>query len=115
LPQDLFRIRKKIPLVEHDEVVAEPVNDKNTTNSQGGAKPARRFITRTTATGRKKQEASLTTAIRIMELDLNPENVNVHEVLLHLLENLETEHHNFVMKESLDINMEPEKSYMLEF
>jgi hypothetical protein len=28
---------------------------------------------------------------------------------------LETEHHDFVMKELLDINMEPEKSYMLEF
>ena len=51
-----------------------------------------------------------------MELDLNPENVYVHEVILHqMLENLETEHHNFVMRESLDINREPEKSYMLEF
>jgi hypothetical protein len=51
-----------------------------------------------------------------MELDLNPENVHVREVLLHqMLENFETEHPNFVMKESLDIKVEPEKSYMLEF
>ena len=32
-----------------------------------------------------------------------------------MLENLEREHHDFVMKESLDINLKPEKSYMLEF
>ena len=71
--------------------VAGPDNDTNTTDGQGGAIPARRFLTRTTAIGRKKQEATLTTAIRVMELDLNPENVHVHKVLLYqMLENLET-------------------------
>jgi hypothetical protein len=105
-----------MPLVEHDEVVMGPENNTITMNSQGGAKPARRIFTRTTVTGRKKQEAALTTAFRVMKLDLNPDNVHVHEVLLHqMLENLETEHHDFIMKESLDIIMEPEKSYMLEF
>jgi hypothetical protein len=105
-----------MPLVERDEGVAGPENDTNTTDGQGGGKPARRFLTRSTATGRKKQEATLTTAIRVMELNLNPEDLHVQEVLLHqMLENLETEHRKFIMKESLDINMEPERSYMLEF
>ena len=96
--------------------MAEPENDTNTMDGQGGAIPARRVLTRTTAIGREKQEATVITAIHVMELDLNPENVHVHEVLLHqMLKNLETEHNDFVKKESLDINKEPEKSYMLEF
>ena len=55
-------------------------------------------------------------AIRIMELDSNLENLHIHEGILHqILENLETAHHVFMIRESLDINKEPEKSYMLEF
>jgi hypothetical protein len=57
------------------------------------------------------QEASLITAFRVIELDLNPDNVKVHEVLLQqVLQNLEREHNNCVMMESLDINKEPEES-----
>ena len=60
--------------------------------------PARRFLTRTTDIGRKKQEAALTTAISVMELDLNLENLHVHRILLHqMLENSEMEHHDFII------------------
>ena len=105
-----------MPVVEPDGGVGGAEEATTPTENQTGAKPARRFLTRTAAAGRKKQEASLATAIRAMELDLDPDNVPVHEVLLHqMLENLEREHHDFVGKESLDINLEPEKSYMLEF
>jgi hypothetical protein len=108
-------IKQKVRL-QLAPIQQEPENDTKTQDSQGGAKPARRFLTRTIATWKRKQEASLTTAIHRMELDLNPENVYVHEVILHRkLENLEAEHHNFDMRESLDINREPEKFYMLEF
>ena len=55
-------------------------------------------------------------AIRIMELDSNLEKLYIHEGLLHqILEDLETAHHVFMMRESLDINREPDKSYMSEF
>ena len=67
-----------MPLVEREEVVAGAEDGTTTADKQAGAKPARRFLTRTTATGRKKQEASLATAIRVMELDLDPDNVQVH-------------------------------------
>jgi hypothetical protein len=51
-----------------------------------------------------------------MELDSNQENLHIHEGLLHqMLENLETAHHVFMIRESLDINREPEKSCMSEF
>jgi hypothetical protein len=105
-----------MPLVVHDEEAAGPHNVTNATDGQGGAKPARRFLTRVTATGRKKQEASLVIAIRVMELDLDPENIKVHETLLQqMLGLLEDEHNEFIMKESLDVNTEPQKSYMSEF
>ena len=102
-----------MPLVVRDEEVAGPDNETNASDGQVGARPARRFLTRTTATGRKKQEASLVTAIRVMELDLNPDNVKVHEALLQqMLQILEKEHNEFIMKELLDVNKEPHKSYM---
>jgi hypothetical protein len=51
-----------------------------------------------------------------MELDLNPDNVKVHEALLQqMLQILEKEHNDFIMKELLDLNKEPQKSYMSEF
>ena len=94
-----------MPLVVHDEEVAGPDNVTNAQDGQGGAKPARRFLTRVTATGRKKQEASLVTAIRVMELDLDPDNIKVHETLLQqMLGLLEDEHNKFMMKESLDVS-----------
>ena len=56
------------------------------------------------------------TAIRVMELDLTPDNVKVHEALLQqMLQILEKEHNEFIMKELLDVNKEPQKSYMSEF
>ena len=83
-----------MPVVERDGGVEGAEEATITTKHQTGAKPACRFLTRTAAAGRKKQEASLATAIRAMELNLDPENVPVHEVLLHqMLENLEQEHH----------------------
>ena len=83
-----------MPVVEQDRGVEGDEGATTITENQTGAKPARRFLTRTAAAGRKKQEASLATAVRAMELDLDPENVPVHEVLLHqMLENLEREHH----------------------
>ena len=54
-----------------------------------GTKSARWFITRNTATEREAHEAVLAAAINVMELSQNPENLEVHEVLLHqILENL---------------------------
>jgi hypothetical protein len=109
-------IQKKMPLVVSDEKVAGPENDMNTIDGQGGDIPAGRFLTRTSSIDRKRQETTLTTAIRVIEHVLNLENLHIHEILLHqMLENLEIEHHDFIIKESLDINMEPEKSNMSEF
>ena len=102
-----------MPVVEREDGLGA---EEATTENQTGTKPARRFLSRTAAAGRQKQEASLATAIRAMELDLDPENVSVHEVLLHqMLENLEREHNMYVVTENLDINIEHEISYMLEF
>jgi hypothetical protein len=43
-------------------------------------------------------------------------NLQIHEGLLHeILEDLETAHHILMIMESMDINWEPEKSFMLEF
>ena len=51
-----------------------------------------------------------------MELDSNLENLHIHEGLLHqILDDLETAHHVFMIRESLDINREPEKTYRSEF
>ena len=61
-----------MPLGVRDEEVAGPDNETNASDGQVGARPKRRFLTRTTATGRKMQEASLVTVIRMMELDQNP-------------------------------------------
>jgi hypothetical protein len=91
--------------------------------SRGRAKcnyrTGRRFVIRTTtaaAVERKKKETTLAMAIRIMEQDSNLGNLHIHEGLLHeILEDLETAHHVLMIRESLDINREPEKSYMSEF
>jgi hypothetical protein len=102
-----------MPLLVRNEEGAGPDNETNAPDGQGGARPARRFLTRTTASGRKKQEASLVTAIHVLELDLNPDNVKVRKALLQqMLQILEKEHNSFIMKELLDVNKEPQKSYM---
>ena len=68
------------------------------------------------AVERKKKETTLATAIRIMEQDRNPGNLHIHEGLLHkILEDLETAHHVLMIRESLDINREPDSSFMSEF
>ena len=65
----------------------------------------------------KTQEESLEEAIRKLDLirDIvfhpNSYGQKVGQ-LLQILENLETEHNNFVREQSLDMNTEPEKSYM---
>jgi hypothetical protein len=84
---------------------------------QQGAKPTgRRFLTRATAADRMKAQAALTTSIRAMEIDSNPENYGVHQVMTgQLLDILEREHAEYVVKEGLDINIEPQKSYMKEY
>ena len=88
--------------------MAGPRKDTQSVEGQGGAIPAKRSLTGSTSRERKKQEATLISAIQVMELNLNPEFLNVHEVLLHqMLQNLETEHNSFVMEQSLDINKEP--------
>ena len=99
----------------------ENVESSNTEQVDGpggasapGAKP-RRFLTRASASNRMKAQA-LITSIRAMELDMDPGNFTVHEVLTgQLLDILEREHNEYVGKEGLDINLDPEKSYIKEF
>ena len=56
------------------------------------------------------------TSIRAIEVDLDPGNYTVPEVLAgQLLDILEREHNEYVDKEGLDINLDPEKSYIKEF
>jgi hypothetical protein len=51
-----------------------------------------------------------------MEQDSNLGNLHIHEGLLHeILGDLETAHHILMIRESLDINRETEKSFMLKF
>jgi hypothetical protein len=58
----------------------------------------------------------LATTIRIMKQDSNLGNLYIHKGLLHeILGDLETAHHILMISESLDINREPEKSFMSEF
>jgi hypothetical protein len=98
-------------LFVRDKEVGGPENETNAPEEEVGARPARRFLTRTTASGRKKKEASLITAIHMMELNLDPDNAKFHEALLQeYLQDLEKEHNDFVMKELLDVNKEPQKS-----
>ena len=78
--------------------------------------PQRRFLTRAGASKRKKQESTLMTAIHQLELESNPDNIQSHAAILaQMLESLELEHHEYFVKENLDINAEPESIYMKEF
>jgi hypothetical protein len=69
-----------MPLFVRDEDVAGPGKDTQTINGQGGAMPAGRFLTRNSTLGRKKQVATLISAIHVMEVNLNLENFHVHEI-----------------------------------
>ena len=70
---------------------------------------ARRFITRNTATEREEHEAVLAAAINVMELSQNPENLEVHAVLLHqILENVESKLRNFVEEKIIRGQVQPQ-------
>ena len=63
-----------------------------------------------------RAQATLITSIREMEINLDAGNYMVHKMLTgQLLDILEREHNEYVIKEGLDINIEPEKSYIKEF
>ena len=90
----------------------EEVTTDNTTGDTGTSQ-RRRFSTRSQATARKTAEVALLTGIRAMELDEVEGNIGIHLVLTEqLLGILEKEHLEYVHKEGLDINIDPEKSYM---
>ena len=56
------------------------------------------------------------TAIHQLALETNPDNVQSQAAILgQMLQSLEQDHHEYVVKEQLDINQEPVKSYMLEY
>jgi hypothetical protein len=102
-----------MPVVVSEEEEGGPENDTDTPEEEGGARQGRRFLTRATASGRKIKEASLTAAIHMMGLDLDPDNVRLHETLIQEhLQDVEKEHNDFIVKERLDLNKEPQKSYM---
>ena len=113
-----------MPVIEKDTM--EGQGDTGETNEEvsrtehqeqtgSGTKP-RQFLTRASAANRMKAQATLITSIRAMEVDLDPGNYAVHDVLTgQLLDILEKEHNEYVGKEGLYINMEPEKSYINEF
>ena len=86
------------------------------TTSELGAVLRRRFSTRSQASSRKTAEIALLTGIRAMELDEVEGNIGIHLVLTEqLLTILEKEHGDYVIKEGLDMNQDPEKSYMKEY
>ena len=86
------------------------------TRETGTVPRPRRFLTRSSAARRKQQEAILLAALGSMELDLVADNIPSHEALLRqLLSALEQDHMEFMVKEGLNPNAEPEKSYMLEY
>ena len=56
------------------------------------------------------------TSINQMELNTTWDNVHTHEESVRqMLSALEMDHHDYIVKEKLDISLEPEKSYMNEF
>jgi hypothetical protein len=85
---------------------AASITDDGTGEQQGAKPTGRRFLTRASTADRLKAQAALTTSIRAMEIDANPENYGVHKVMTgQLLDILEREHSEYVVKERLDINM----------
>ena len=56
------------------------------------------------------------TAVHQLALETNPDNIQSHVAILgQMLKSLEQNHHEYVAKEKLDINLDPEKSYMLDY
>jgi hypothetical protein len=53
-------------VVVREEEEGGPENETDTPEEEGGARQARRFLTRATASGRKMKEANLTTVIHMM-------------------------------------------------
>lgn len=89
-----------------EDVTDDTTGDTSTTER-------RRFSTRSQAASRKTAEVALLTGIRSMELDEVEGNIGIHLVLTEqLLGILEKEHLEYVQREGLDINIDPEKSYM---
>ena len=86
------------------------------TESAAPAVQPRRILTRTGAARRRASEATLMTSINQMELNTTWDNVHTHEESVRqMLRALEMDHHDYIQKEKLDINLEPEKSYINEF
>ena len=72
--------------------------------------------TRSAASDRKAAETALSTALRSLELEKDERNIGVHEVLCRqLLGMLDKEHQAYVSKEGLDLQIDPEKSYLKHF
>ena len=83
-------------------------NDITQKGKQAGTKPTRRYLTRNTATKRVDQEGILAAAISMMELSQNPENLEVHAVLLHqILENVESKLRDFVEEKIIRGQVQP--------
>ena len=94
----------------------EASQGSDSTDPATGKAPQRRFLTRSGAARRKKQESCLEVAIHQLALDLNPDNLGTHEQFLkQMLRDLEQDHLDYVAKENLDINLEPKKSYLSTF
>ena len=119
---DIFRFSLEISEMEgsgeniEGEQSVENNTTKSTTEGGAGAVQRRRFSTRSHASSRKTAEVALLTGLRAMELDKVEGNIGIHLVLTEqLLGLLEKEHLEYVNKEGLDMNKDPEKSYMKEY
>ena len=98
-------------LDDQNPATATEEPEKDGTGEQQGAKP-RRFLTRASAANMMKAQAALTTIIRAMD----PANYRIHMVMTgQLLDILDREYNEYVVKGGLDINKEPENSYMKEY
>ena len=110
---DIRGIQQTMETMPAAGAASATVTDDGTGEQQGAKPTGRRFLTRASAADRLKAQAALTTSIRAMEMDANPENYGVHQVMTgQLLDILEREHNEYVVNERLDINLEPQKSYM---
>ena len=99
-----------------DTVEAATGGPEDNTTPKQKPQPQHRFLTRVCASKRKNQESTLMTAVHQLALESNPDNIQSHVAILEqMLRALEQQHHEYVAKENLDINQDPEKSYMLDF
>ena len=73
--------------------------------------PPRKFLTRAGAAMRRKQEQTVWTQVAVMEQDPDLGKIEMHELLLkRSLATLEHLHLEYMGKNKLDPNTEPEKS-----